>query len=232
MPGTRRTTHHRASRNAPTSPLWSHNAHLPRLSTRLIHSYHYFIFISRAASALRHKQRPPLAMCNVPLAPKTKKQARSASASGSRAWTRQKQRWSVSCHVREGGCHIREGGGSTPRGRTRRGSVGSAGGALPNRKNLQCFVGPVPGHELIEEQAGTLPRGKPQAESAGGSPSRPRGLGQGRRGSQPGPLGGEAALGLGFSLQDLERIPQGVAGQASPAQHIQSVSRKRQGSSP
>jgi hypothetical protein len=33
-----------------------------------------------------------------------------------------------------------KGGGGTSRGRTRRGSVGSAGGALPNRTHLQCFV--------------------------------------------------------------------------------------------
>ena len=37
------------------SPPWSHRSHLPRLLTRLIQTAHYFIFISRAASALRHK---------------------------------------------------------------------------------------------------------------------------------------------------------------------------------
>ena len=86
-----------------------------------------------------------------------------------------------------------KGGGGTSRGRTRRGSVGSAGGALPNRTHLQCF-GRYPVTSSSRSRP-VLPRGKPQAESAGGSPPRPRGLGQGRRGSQSGPLGGEAAPG-------------------------------------
>ena len=45
-----------------------------------MHTYHYFIFIYCAASALRHKKRPRLAMRLS--APKAKKIARSATASG------------------------------------------------------------------------------------------------------------------------------------------------------
>jgi len=97
---------------------------------------------------------------------------------------------SVATYVKRGATYAK-GGGSTSRGRTRRGSVGSAGGALPNRTHLQCF-GRYPVTSSSRSRP-VLPRGKPQAESAGGSPPRPRGLGPGRRGSQSGPLGGEAA---------------------------------------
>jgi hypothetical protein len=97
---------------------------------------------------------------------------------------------SVATYVKRGATYAK-GGGSTSRGQTRRGSVGSAGGALPNRTHLQCF-GRYPVTSSLRSRS-VLPRGKPQAESAGGSPPRPRGLGPGRRGSQSGPLGGEAA---------------------------------------
>jgi len=97
---------------------------------------------------------------------------------------------SVATYVKRGATYAK-GGGSTSRGQTRRGSVGSAGGALPNRTHLQCF-GRYPVTSSSRSRP-VLPRGKPQAESAGGSPPRPRGLGPGRRGSQSGPLGGEAA---------------------------------------
>ena len=97
---------------------------------------------------------------------------------------------SVATYVKGGATYAKV-GGSTSRGRTRRGSVGSAGGALPNRTHLQCF-GRYPVTSSLRSRS-VLPRGKPQAESAGGSPPRPRGLGPGRRGSQSGPLGGEAA---------------------------------------
>lgn len=46
---------------------------------------------------------------------------------------------SVATYVKGGATYAKV-GGSTSRGRTRRGSVGSAGGALPNRTHLQCFV--------------------------------------------------------------------------------------------
>ena len=78
-----------------------------------------------------------------------------------------------------------KGGGSTSRGRTRRGSVGSAGGALPNRTHLQCF-GRYPVTSSSRSRP-VLPRGKPQAESTGGSPPRPRGLGQGHPTRTQGP---------------------------------------------
>ena len=88
-------------------------------------------------------------------------------------------------HTSRGVPHTRRGGGSTSRGRTRRGSVGSAGGALPNRTHLQCF-GRYPVTSSSRSRP-VLPRGKPQAESAGGSPPRPRGLGQGHPTRTQGP---------------------------------------------
>ena len=91
---------------------------------------------------------------------------------------------SVATYVK-GGATYAKGGGSTSRGRTRRGSVGSAGGALPNRTHLQCF-GRYPVTSSSRSRP-VLPRGKPQAESAGGSPPRPRGLGQGHPTRTQGP---------------------------------------------
>ena len=124
---------------------------------------------------------------------------------GSRAWTRQKQRWSVGCHVREGGCHIRKGLWEYVSG-TDRARVGWKRRRSAPKSYTPSVFRTVPGHELVEEPAGTPPR--EAAGRVGGrvAPAAPWARPTSKR-KPPGPLGGEAAPGLGFSLQDLERIP-------------------------
>ena len=105
----------------------------------------------------------------------------------------QKQRWSVGCHIRQEGCHIREGGWEYVSG-TDKARIG-----WKRRRSAPKSYAPSVFRKYLVTSSSrsrpVLPRGKPQAESTGGSPPRPRGLGQGRRGSQSGPLGGEAAPG-------------------------------------